>query len=393
MHIKQTSHLRFYIYLAALFMTLGASLVSYTNSSFLAQIGGTQNVGLVYIVASVISLVLFLVWPDILKTIRLKTSLVILGLGATGALLLLATAPESLSANLVLFLAFYATAPLLRYSLDLYLENFSTDKLTGSIRGLFMTIINTACLVSPLVAGFILDGQDRYELVYGASALALIPFLLLLFKFKTVEIPKSYTKPVRLPWSIFWRPKNQHEDDLRHILSIDFILNFFYALMVVYTPLYLHQVIGFSWNQIGIIFTIMLLPFVLIEYPLGLWSDRKVGEKEIIVTGLTLMAFATTLIIFLPPGNIALWATVLCLTRFGAAAVEIAKETYLFKKIKHEDSSILSLSRMSISLSYIIGPLFVGLFLTIFDFKFLFAALGLVVLSGLYFAYHLVDTA
>lgn len=392
MIIKVPTNLRLFIYLTALFMTLSVSLVSYTNSSFLAQIIGTDQIGLIYIASSIISLFLFLIWPSILKTIRLKTSLALLGLVSFIALTGLFIFDQVLAVGIGLFLVFYATAPLLRYSLDLYLENFSTNKITGGIRGLFLTIINTAWLISPIITGLILDGSNHYELVYGVAGLTLIPFLFLLFKLPRVEIT-SKLNPTSNPWAILWRPKNQLDKDLRNILGIDFILNFFYALMVIYTPLYLHQAMGFSWDQIGFIFTIMLLPFVLIQYPLGLLCDKKIGEKEIIITGLILMAFATTLIIFLPPGMVVLWAIILCLTRVGAAAVEIAKETYLFKKIKHEDSTILSLSRMLVSVSYIIGPLSVGLFLIIFDFKFLFAALGLVVLLGLYFAYNLVDTA
>ena len=65
--------------------------------------------------------------------------------------------------------------------------------------------------------------------------------------------------------------------------------------MVIYTPIYLHEHIGLPWSDIGIIFTIMLLPFVLFEFPAGKLADGKWGEKEPPIIGIILIAVSTAL--------------------------------------------------------------------------------------------------
>ena len=52
-----------------------------------------------------------------------------------------------------------------------------------------------------------------------------------------------------------------------------------YAWMVIYTPLHMLD-LGFTWEEIGQIFTIMLIPFVLVEYPAGWLADKYIGETE-----------------------------------------------------------------------------------------------------------------
>ena len=41
--------------------------------------------------------------------------------------------------------------------------------------------------------------------------------------------------------------------ELSLIFFISFLLQCFYVFMVVYEPLYLHDILGFSWENIGII--------------------------------------------------------------------------------------------------------------------------------------------
>ena len=390
---NETKNSRRSIYAAALFLTLNSSLISYTNSSFLSTLVGEKLVGALYIVSSLITIGSFLVLPRILARADLRRLLIILSAVTAGATLLLGLLSSPLALILALFIFFYTTGALARYGLDLYLEGASSNKLTGGIRGIFLTIINLAWLCSPLISGWLLDGSNNYPIVYLGAAAASLPLLaLLVFSFRPLPPPQTEAPALARPLFILVRPRTNFERDIKNAIAVDFILNFFYALMVVYTPIYLHQYIGFDWDQIGIIFTIMLLPFVLLDYPLGWLSDRWLGEKEIMVAGLAVMSFAAMALSFITSGSIVLWAGLLFLSRVGAASVEVAKETYLFKRIGPGDTSVLSLSRMMVSFSYIIGPAAAMAFLAVFDFRFIFAALGLVVLFGLRFALALVDT-
>ena len=48
--------------------------------------------------------------------------------------------------------------------------------------------------------------------------------------------------------------------------------------MIIYTPIYLHEHLLLGWDQIGFIFTIMLLPFIILEFPLG--NIKYIGKSN-----------------------------------------------------------------------------------------------------------------
>ena len=171
------------------------------------------------------------------------------------------------------------------------------------------------------------------------------------------------------------------------------LLNFFFSWMVIYTPIYLHDHLGFSWTVIGIMFTIMLLPFPLLEMPLGKLADEKYGEKEMLNTGFIIIAITTAILTFITSTNAILWTVMLFATRIGASMVEITTESYFFKKIGSDDSNLLSFFRMTGPIAYIIGPISASILLIFVAPNYLFVILGFIVITaGLYFSLDLKDT-
>jgi MFS family permease len=140
---------------------------------------------------------------------------------------------------------------------------------------------------------------------------------------------------------------------------------------------------GFGWQDIGIILVIMLLPFPLIQYPLGRLADRKYGEKEIMLAGLALMGISTICLAFITTPNIALWAIGLFITRVGAAAAEVMMETYFFKTVSPRDSAALGVFRITRPLSYFIAPLVAIIGLMFVSNAYMFAVIGVMCLFAL----------
>ena len=174
---------------------------------------------------------------------------------------------------------------------------------------------------------------------------------------------------------------------------VGFLLQFFYSWMVIYTPIYLYTHIGFSWQEIGIIFSIMLLPFVLTEAPLGKLADRKWGEKEVMSVGFIVMALATGLIAFVETKNLALWAILLFITRIGAAMVEIMSETYFFKKVHSSKADVIGFFRTMRPFAYIISPILATVLFAFFlPIKYIFLVLAIIMFLGLYSSLELKDT-
>lgn len=384
--------LRIYTYVGAVFMAAYSSIPAYVNSSFLKGFLGEEGIGWLYVITSAITIVLMLIAPNLIK--RFGNKNVLIGFIGLSILSVIPLAFPTLKVihTLTAFGVYVILGYLTRYTLDVYLENISDDKSTGLIRGLYSTFYNFAWLVSPLLAAYLVN-QGNYNLVYGVAGLVLIPLLLIaIFGLKKLPHIKTDSSTVWEEIKYLWRDKTQLSANIRDILAIDFLLNFFYAVMVIYMPLYLRDHIGLSWPEIGLAFTIMLLPFVLFELPLGKIADKWLGEKEILIGGIIILAISTIATTFLSLPNWILWAVILFLTRTGAASVEIMKETYLFKKIDGVDTGIISLSRINVPFSYLTGSIFASIILVFLDLKYIFLLLGLIMLVGLKFAWNLKDT-
>ncbi len=390
-------HLRHWVYLGSFTFSLHIALSAYINSSFISSLVGEKWVGLFFIIASFLSIILFFHIPSVLKKYSFQN--VILWLAVISCLLagsiFFVTSPVVFI--LVFLTFFYVAGHLLKYVLDLYLESLSDDANTGGIRGTILTALNFGWISSPLFIGLILGADNNYSLAYLASSVAIIPFFLIaLLTFK--PFTKTETEQIlpendlRQTFKNIWQAKTGLEKNLHHVLAVDFVINFFYVFAFIYLPIYLHQHIGLPWSSIGVVFTVMLLPFIFLQYPLGRLADKKLGEKEIMTTGLIILSVATIAISLLNSQNIALWAIILLLGRTGLAAAEISKESYLFKHINSNDRNVLSLSRMMFPISYIIGPIIATCLLYFIDLKYIFIFVGLVVLYGIRHSLTIIDT-
>ena len=377
----------FVIYLLGFLFTLHAALPSYVTSTFLARFTSENLVGIMYTLSALLTIAVFTVVPHILRRFgNYKTIMGVLILDLLSVLGLTFVQNEFLIS--VFFITGFVAIAIIGFNIDIFLESFSRNATTGKIRGTFLSTANTAWIVAPLVGGIILTDGDYWK-IFLATALLLLPILFFvhnnLKKFKDPEY-----KHVRLRVTtkeIF------HNKDIRDIFVVGFLLQFFYSWMVIYTPLYLYTHIGFSWREIGVIFSIMLLPFVLTEAPLGRLADRRWGEKEVMSVGFIVMAISTGLIAFMDTKSLALWAMLLFITRIGAAMVEIMSETYFFKKVNPSKANVISMFRTMRPWAYIISPLLAtALFSVDLPIKYIFVFLAVIMFTGLHWSLELKDT-
>jgi predicted MFS family arabinose efflux permease len=172
----------------------------------------------------------------------------------------------------------------------------------------------------------------------------------------------------------------------------NFLLQIFYALMIIYMPIYLNQHLGFTIEEIGIAFTIMLLPFVFIQIPVGWLADKIMGEKEFLYAGFLIMAITTMSLSFITTKSFIVWGIMLFLTRIGAAVVEIMVETYFYKKITAGDSNLINIFKMTTNVAYVVASFFASIFLLSFGMKYIWVVLGLIMLLGLRYSLRIQDT-
>ncbi len=374
------------LYTASFFLSFGVALSSYINSSFLSTLIGQNKIGIVYAVASFVAIWGITMLPKIIRRYGAYSTTIAMCLICIASLLALSR-DGGAPALLAVFIIYYAMVAMTFYSFDIFVENYSKDSSTGKTRGTYLAIGNLAWLLTPLIVGRLAEG-NVYGGVYLICAICILPVVIVFAsRFKRFEDPKY----AEISFASAWRAMQKHKS-LKNIFKLNFILQFFFSWMVIYTPLYLHQYIGFDWKTIGYIFTFMLLPFILIQIPAGRLADRKYGEREMLIVGLGIAGVATFCVAILGNAGAVVWAAVLFTTRVGAAMTESMSEIYFFKNIGPEDAGLLGLYRNMGPLAYIIAPLLATLFLSIFDIQYLFVFLSLFVLSGIFVAIKLKDT-
>lgn len=381
---KTLSKKRGIMYAIAFSFALSCAIPAYINSSFLSQFLDDTLVGIIYTASSILAIAAFVEMPDAIRRFgnwKTTLALIFIEIFSLAGLTLGSGALAVISA----FMLNFVTISLINFALDIFLEDVSSNAATGRIRGTFLTIANSAWLISPVLGSFLL-GQGSYVSVYAASGLLLLPVLgLVFFDLGQVKEPLYSRIPFWKSLGEIWADRN-----IKGIIFIQFLLQFFYAWMIIYMPIHLHENIGFDWPTIGIIFTVMLLPFVILDAPLGRLADKN-GEKKMLSIGFAVMAVSTLLIPFITDHNVFIWAAILFMTRVGAAIVEVMADTYFFKKVDSSKAHIISFFRTARPLAYVVSPVVATVLFAVFDMKGIFIFLGFLMLYGLRYSMSIED--
>jgi MFS family permease len=376
----------FTLYILGFIFAFSSAIPAYTNSSFLKSITNEKIVGVIYSVGSILSLIALVSIPKFLKKFgNYKVTLFFTVLNFIN-FLCLAFLPN-IYLVLFCFIVSGAMSTIIYFNLDVFIEHNSLDRKTGGIRSIYLTCINLAWLVSPWIAGIIVN-EFFYRRIYFVVALIMIPIILIVSKNL-----KNFKDPEYKTFNLIETIKSiKLEKNIKNIIFSSFLLQFFYACMVVYTPIYLNQYIGFDWKTIGIIFSIMLLPFIFIEIPMGYLADKKFGEKEILTIGFIIMAISTAMIPLISNNNVVVWMIILFITRIGAAMVEVMNDTYFFKNVSDKNLNVINLYRTVTPIAYIIAPAVTTILMFFMPLGNMFYILGLFMIFGLRYSLAIKDT-
>jgi MFS family permease len=289
---------------------------------------------------------------------------------------------------IIAFIAQHAINPAIIYCFDIILDTYSNQNEQGRNRGLFLTIISTPPIIATVITGYVLQGNNFGDL-YKLSVLFLIPLLFIVFsQFRKFQDPNYKKVEVRKVIS-----RLTYHRAIKNILIDNVVLQIFYSVMTIYLPLYLQRVIGFSLSEITIMFSIMLIPFVIFEFPIGKIADERLGEKELLIGGFILMGVATSIIGWMDTHSWLIWTFILVTTRIGAAIVEISTESYFFKHVKPTDADIIGVFRMSHAVAFIITPLIGAVVLRYVPLQNMFiVGASIILIVGLRYAFDLRDT-
>lgn len=365
-------------------MGFSQAMLIYVMAYYFKIASGSEDVGLFYFISYAILLISLL---NFHKIIRILGKSNVFYFSILGAIIITAflifSEPSFLGIGLLMLYIIFIN--LSWVALDVILESFSTDGMSGRIRGLHLTVVNAGYLVGPLLSTKILQGFD-----FRGIFIFLLVFNSLVLTFSLVGLRNVNHKFENKLKVVELLKKVWIKKDILKVYYLSFVLDFFYALMVIYTSIYLLN-LGLFWDKIGIIFTIMLVPFVLLQYPIGFLADKKMGEKELLVTSLIFMAVSAFSICFVYSSEIWVWGLILLTTRIGAAMLEVLRDSYFYKKIDGHDVDLINFFRTSMPMGYLLATGISFPLLLFFPTKIVFILVALVVLSALIPAFMLVD--
>ena len=384
--IRHTTNVVYSILLIGFIYTIHLVLPLYVDSSYLSTFTSEQIVGMLFTFGSIVTVIAAFFIERILERFgNYKTSIVLTLLSM--ALLYGLLAGGNIWIVGACFILVTATISLLGLNLDIFLETYTETGHTGGIRGLYMSVCNIGWVMAPLLGAMLIGASNNYRNVYiGALSLLFILLYLIHKNLRNFKDPHyshiAFTKTLS---------RVLEHRDLSKLFAANIILNTFYAWMTIYIPIYLHTTIGFGWDQIGMILTIMLLPFIIFQFPAGRRADQGLGEKKMMSIGFLILGVSTISLAFLHGDSFAAWALALFVTRIGAAVAEVMIEAYFFKKVTAENADLLSSFRITRYIAYIIAPAItaIGLFYT--TRANIFIILGLIVLWALRYSMTITD--
>ncbi len=330
------------------------AMTGYVQSSYLNKFLPLGYIGLFLSLVTIITIAISFIYPRLARrysTYRLMIITYFLAIASN----FIMSSETATWLILVAFIIRYLSLVFIFVNMDVLLENISDDGCTGVIRTKYLTAKNAAWLISPLIMGYLVGVNNNYQRIYYVGGLLMLPALFLLISKRRQFIDaKNRYRQQAAAMTVNQLLGNR---DRRGIFLSSLALQFFYGLMSLYTPIYLHQTIGLSWATLSIVFTVMLLPFVLIQMPAGVLADRCLGEKEMLIIGNIIMIVAVTGIFFAKTTNPFIWGFLLFFSRIGAALAESMHETYFFKKVESRDMAVINLYRQNKPIGWLIASL------------------------------------
>ncbi len=325
-------------FVVTLLYSLHLAIPLYINSTLLAKYFPKENINLIYILSGIFSLIFAIYISKFIKKYHnYNTTLAIMLADFVFTLLL------GFSQNIYViafsFIIISISISALYITLNLFIEEFSEHEQEGVVRGIFLTLLNTGILLSPLIAASALINIG-FSGVYTVSALMLIPMSILIrHYYKNVTEPKYKNISFKKGIVETLRSKN-----IFGVMSAMFALECFYLTLVIYLPLYLLQNTTLSMQvYLGVILPFVLIPFVILPYQMGMLADKKTGEKEFLLLGLGMISLCLASIPFVNSNSIFIWGGILFVSRVGAAILETMIFTYFFKKTQKSDAGLVVL--------------------------------------------------
>ncbi|MEA4910533.1 hypothetical protein SDC9_07987 [bioreactor metagenome] len=366
MESKQKKRLLGVIYLVVALYALHNFSVYFIFSDFLDQYFSKVTLSIIFAGGAFLAIVISNFLGKIIRKFTNFRTLLLVSITQFIIVLTLSLANYINLYSLAIFAVLYLTfSTLIWVSINIFIEQFSEDENTGSIRGTILTIYNFLSITTPFLSASIFN-YIGYTGSFILSGLALLPLTYIVAtSFKQVKEPKYETK--NLVDGIKTVAKNKN---MSGVIASSFALNSFYAVVNIYLILYLTETLGMSTTIfVGIITPITLIPFIIIPYRLGKYSDSIFGEKKLMLFGISLLSIIlVSIFVFnISTNNPIIWIILLFLARFGASVAETENYAYFYRKVDGKDTGMIALFQNMFNVGFLFVSVSGAVLLKIFN--------------------------
>lgn len=366
------------LYISYFFFSWGIGFTVYSNSKVIEIINGRENIGIIYGASAALSLILSTwVTPHLIKFLGNRRTMGLSILLSLVSLIGIGFAFDPLLSG-ISFILFFASQILISFGFDVFFEHNTIKGSAVRVRGTIVALQHIGRMLGPMIAAIV-----TYNL--GLRAPYKISFILLVITGITLYFATIKFKDKNYPIANFFSSMKKilKRPDLRKPLTSVLLLQIFYALMVAYVPIYLGDVLGIDAKSLGIMFTIMLIPFVVLGYPVGRILDTGISGRRVAQFGLILMTIATLSFPFIKTQSVLIWIIILLISRIGAVILETAGEGIFFRSIKEEETELLGIMRDMQPLGYFIASLVGIIVLSIGTITDIFYVIGIILIIGI----------
>lgn len=365
--LKRIIHKLKAIYETNFILVIAVASTAYIHSSFLKSLGTPIPEGILFAFGSFAAVIITLFSPPFFEKFGVEQTTSYAGV-VNGLSLVLIALNISNTISIIAFIISIATTALVVLGIDIVIEHLTEKNATGEIRGINLALGNLAFLIGPIVAGFIAEEFDLAS-VYLFAAVGI--FCMVLFfhrKFRSLKLflhqkQKNVLRDMRVLFA---------DTTLRNSYVSGFMVEFFFAIWAIFVTIYMHEIIGFNWEQIGILLAIMHLPYIILEPLIGDVADIYNNENILMIGGLIVIALSFVWMTTLETNNMALWALVLIVSRVGASFGQVGHESFFFKKVSEKNTDLISAYRTMAPLALLLGPVAGSIALLLTDYQTMF---------------------
>lgn len=363
------------IYEANFILVIAIASTAYIHSSYLLSLGTKIPEGILFAFGSLGGLIMTIFSPVFFRKFGVEraTSIAAILNGVMLAIMGLSISPII---SIIAFIISISTTAVIVIGFDIIIEHFSKEKNTGGIRGVNLALGNFAFLLGPIIAGLIAEEFGISAIYFFASITILVMVLFFHNRFKNFNKKTTLKhKDIIENFNKLWYKKN-----LRNVYISGFVVELFFAIWAIFTTIYMNKIMGFNWEQIGILFAIMHIPYIILEPIIGKIADKQNNENLLMALGLCIISISFLGVAFIERPVFILWALLLIITRIGASFGQVAHESFFFKQINDNNTNMISAYRSMAPLALLLGPVIGSIILLFTDYNELFIIVSVLVL-------------